>query len=108
MPCSDYNDYQPYRGESLSWIEAETNRQRLDNVTRVLCETIAYLAENYSESTMLTKLMNNVGGLHAWYIEHQERDRRRKEHEAEAERLRAIRNEAVAKLTPEERKVLGV
>jgi hypothetical protein len=69
------------------------------------------LNKTYAPKTgeeLLTMFCNKIMGFHQWQIEHEERDRLRKAAEAEADRLRAIRNDAVAKLTPEERKVLGV
>lgn len=113
MPCSDGTDYNGYSSSygNLNWIEAENARQRLDNVTRILCETIK-LIENtdhsYNGKKWMTYLINNVGGLHTWYLEHQERDRQRLKAEAEADRKRQIIREARSKLTAEELMVLGL
>lgn len=51
-------------------------------------------------------LAHTSPALHVWWIEHKERDRRRVELEVARARTAAAKEQALAKLTPYERKLL--
>lgn len=83
-------------------------------------ETRAHYYEEFTHNSPLAQMMcdlcqildrdtiHRVGGLEAWWGAHQRRDRARREREkADAERRNKMRA-ARAKLTAEERELLGV
>lgn len=77
-----------------SWRTSEWN---LDKATAALC---AWCKVNDVSRCSLE--------MQIWWRDHQEADRQREKKEAEDQRDRAIRQAAIAKLTVEERRALGV
>jgi hypothetical protein len=100
MPCQDYG--------RPSYIDNPETKQRLDHVTRLLCEVMTKIDREYNDQLFF----HAVDGLEQWWTEHQEQDRKRKDREdqekAAFQRQQALKAGALAKLTPEERKVLGL
>lgn len=96
MPCRDYDD-------SVRIVEDPETRRRLDHVTRMLCG----LLQQLEEKNLLSCISGNITVLQ-WWKDHQAADRKRLEAEAAARLKQKHRAAALAKLTPAERKLLGV
>ncbi|MDO8495977.1 MAG: hypothetical protein Q7S43_00800 [bacterium] len=91
-------------------------RQKLDSVTQLLCSLCGHLEET-SQVSILETIDN--GKLTKWWenhkkadakrradqIEKQERDALRKQEE---QRVKDVRDKVLKKLTPEEKRILGV
>lgn len=89
MPCDS-------RGYAES--EARLLRRELDRVTRILCEVFQATEEDlpFSHEAL------------AWKEEHERHDRERRAKEREMEEFRQRKAQALAKLLPEEKRLLGV
>ncbi len=93
MPCTD-------GVTNYHYTENPETKRRLDRATRVACEVLSTLTK-----TEVSKLSSEAQG---WWIAHQEQDQIRLARLAEANAKAAARKKAVLKLTPEERKLLGL
>lgn len=110
MPCGDYPDDK--------YSLRQDNRELQDEVSklkRLLCQA-CHAMENSTDDRMYhilnTLVVQSEGTdfteLAEWWEEHQKEDKERIERERqEAERQREM-SEAVAKLTPRERDLLGI
>ena len=90
MPCSS-----GYTAED----ETREVRRELERVTRVACE-LAHFAKKFKQGFSRE--------TEAWMADHARLDRARRLREQAAEEERRIKNSALSKLTPKERKLLGV
>lgn len=99
MPCSDGG-----WSRSVDDSEIRSLEKRNDKLARIACAAMTALEANGIEDFIL--LENDE--VREWWAEHKEFDRKRREKEAERKRLAQIRQDALAKLSPEERKVLGI
>lgn len=97
MPCRDPRD------EDRILAGDYVHKQRLDAATRAACEALTLLAS--FKGGYVSKLS---GPTQSWWTRHQELDRRRKEAERTAANIGRLKASAVAKLTIEERKALGL
>ena len=89
MPCHDFENVT--QEQILHDREMDKVRKKLDEVTRIACELFKLLDSNH------TWFAGNVSKeALAWWHDHKKKDFLR------------VRQEALAKLTPEEREVLGV
>lgn len=92
MPCRDPG-YDP-------WERSRADVQKIDKLTRLLCTTLG---------SMHSKDINNLPkDVQNWWWEHQAADRRRQLREAEEREKKKKKSEALKKLSPEERKLLGI
>lgn len=101
MPCTDggspyprmtedEKDATPLACAALSWLEYKGYiREFLNDASWIECGLTQSRAET-------------------WWHDHKERDRKRREAEADATERRRLQKEAYSKLTPEERKALGL
>lgn len=87
MPCRSDYDEAPYLGREL------------ERVTRVACEL---------EKQNRTKLTSLSKETQDWITEHREKDRQRLEREAREHAAKASRAAALKKLSPEEKRLLGL
>lgn len=130
MPCrSDYME--PTKKEALLqetaqlliYVLANTNRgdkvtERLRNASRdiycrddyvpELCAAIRALTEEEQDRIVYDGRNPDARRLADWWDKHQEADRKRLEEEYRQIKREELRNQALAKLTPEEREALGV
>jgi hypothetical protein len=108
MPCSDYR---PTAEEEYDDNLREA-RQRANHVTRLLCSVLQEL-----ERRDLVGMVN--GEVYGWWVYHKKEDEARLAREAKRQERQARREAAqqkqeaerqavLAKLTPEERKALGI
>lgn len=96
MPCRD--DYSDNISEKL-----ET---RLQAATKVACELAEHIDKN--SKVQLLSIMSLSTDTKKWVIEHREIDRKRLEAEAYKASRDAMKAQALSKLTPEERRILGI
>ena len=93
MPCRNGNE------ENYLAIEAKAKAE-LDLATRVACKAMRCLEE------LGAAFPDSETAL--WWIEHKEQDRLRLQREQEKRQAKMKKKAALAKLTPEERKLLGL
>lgn len=100
MPCRDY--------ESDSWGSGSADRAKLkaqaDKMARIACKAMAALEENGIEDFLVLKDEE----VREWWAQHKEADRREQARIAEKERRERVKAEALAKLSSEERELLGL
>lgn len=101
MPCRDY--------ESDSWGQTFNNikfKEQADRLARIACAVLTTLQEQDKQELMVQILRNDE--VREWWEAHQEADRKAREAEAEKKRIAKLKRDALAKLTPEEKKALGL
>ena len=101
MPCQSYDS---------SWDRGSDDRKiralkaQADKLARIACKALTTLQENELEDLLLLK----DDEVREWWLKHQEDDRKAQEARNEKERREQMRQEALAKLSLEEREVLGI
>lgn len=101
MPCQSYD---------TSWDRGSDDRKiralkaQADKLARIACKALTTLQENELEDLLLLK----DDEVREWWLKHQEADRKAQEARIEKERREQMRQEALAKLSLEEREVLGI
>lgn len=95
MPCRD--------GGPTDYEETVEKQRRLDKVTRMLCG----LCRRVNKSGRDT-LITYDAELTAWWADHQAEDRKREAEEAAERAKERARQAVLAKLSPRDRKILGV
>jgi len=83
----------------------QNTKEKLDKVTRLLCSVMTYLTPNdrkylYSQSF--------GPELKKWWDSHQEQDRKRTREESIKKAKEEFKKKTLAKLTKEEKKILGL
>lgn len=94
MPCYDASE------EDYRRADASEAKARLDLATRVACKALRYL-EGMGASFPDSETAR-------WWMEHKEQDTLRIQREQEERKAKKKKKAALAKLTPEERKLLGL
>ena len=91
MPCQYEDPYDHYRGES----------DELTRLTRICCDMRTILRQN--------KLLQELTGESMqWVVRHDKEDAARIKAEQESGERQRVKDEAMAKLSLEERRVLGL
>jgi hypothetical protein len=93
MPCRDYEPDVP-----------RDYQKQLDRLARIACKAMTELAEQGKVDFLLLR----DDEVREWWDQHQEADRKAREERELKEREERIRSEALAKLSAEEKKVLGI
>ena len=101
MPCKDYEDYDRYADYQKDIKALEKQNDRL---ARIACKAMTALSADGHADFLLLKDEE----VREWWVKHQEADRKAREAELEKQRLIKLKADALAKLSPEERKVLGI
>ena len=102
MPCRDY--------ESDSWSSYDSSRefqklkQQADKLARIACKAMTALEESEKEDFLLLK----DDEVREWWQAHKEADRKEKARLAEKERRARVKAEALARLSDEEKELLGL
>lgn len=102
MPCRDY--------ESDDWSNHNASRevaklkQQADRLARMACAAMDELEANGIAEVLLLK--NDE--LRTWWAAHKEADRKEKARIAEKERKERVKAEALARLSDEEKELLGL
>lgn len=100
MPCRDY-----YTDGQYDNSESKALKSRLDKVTRILCKVLKEL-ENSPEMTAI--LLKSDKEFQNWYTAHKKADEEERKRIAEKKRREAVKKAAMAKLSAEEREILGI
>ena len=101
MPCQSYD---------TNWAETSNDRdvkrlkKETDKLARIACRALEELERNGIEDMLLLK----DDETREWWQKHKEADRRARAIIEERERLERVKQEALAKLSEEEREVLGI
>ena len=91
MPCRNYDDHL----DSVSYYKS-----KLDEVTDLLCE----LCTTVERKEGVRSFSNN---LKDWWFKHKEEDRKRKEEEDKQLNKKITQQQALKKLSKEEKEALG-
>lgn len=86
----------------------QVTQQVADGITSRLCDACRNMTEDQKQEIIYDGRNPSARKLADWWEEHQEADRRREAKEAKDAADDIIRKAALAKLTSEERRVLGV
>ena len=101
MPCMSYD---------TNWAKSSTDRdiKRLkaeaDKLARIACKALGALEAMEKEDFLLLK----DNEVREWWAEHKEADRRAREAEELKQALKAAKAQVLAKLTDEEKILLGL
>lgn len=96
MPCMSYDDDPGY--SERQW------KAKTDKLARIACKAMAELEKQGRADFLLV----DDAEVRDWWIAHKEADAKAQEARDEKARIHKLRNEALSKLTAEEKKVLGV
>lgn len=104
MPCTD---------GSSDWDRAFTAGREARKFESLLCGFITVLSnsntlENWKSKVDWTEVGVTRKAFEEWWEEHQKADEKRREQEAFESNRELLKKLALAKLTPQERKALGV
>lgn len=101
MPCMSYD---------TNWASSSNDReikilkQECDKLARIACKAMTELVEQ-GKADFLVLRDDEVS---TWWTKHQEDDRKAREAKEEKARRAKIKREALAKLSDEEKKILGI
>jgi len=102
MPCQSYDN---------SWDSGDDDRRKIrelkkqaDMLARIACKALAELENNKIEDMLLLR----DDEVREWWLKHKEDDRRAKEAREAKERREAKKAAALAKLSEEEKELLGI
>ena len=97
MPCRSYEE--PY------YVD-QTQKQIADKLAKLLCGTLTKLEQ--LDEQIAARVFAAVPGLETWWTEHQKADAAEQARLAKIKAENAAKKAALKKLTPAERKLLGV
>jgi len=102
MPCQSYDN---------TWDSHDSDREKIrelkkqaDLLARIACKALTELENNKIEDVLLLR----DDEVRAWWKKHKEDDAREQARLAEIERKKRVKEEALAKLSHEERELLGL
>jgi len=102
MPCQSYDS---------SWDSHDSDRDKIrelkkqaDMLARIACKALTELEDNKISDVLLLK----DDEVRVWWAAHKEADRKERERVAELERRKRIKAEALARLSDEEKELLGL
>jgi hypothetical protein len=102
MPCQSYDDN--WRSYDSDRDKVNELKKQADMLARIACKALAELENNKIEDMLLLR----DDEVRTWWKKHKEDDAREQARLAEVERKKRVRDEALAKLSTEEREVLGL
>lgn len=94
-------------GRGPEYIDNPETKQRLDAATRAACEALSVI-EGYKDGMIRLLIVQLSKDTQRWWSLHQAADKRRKALEEEARHRQEVKTKALAKLSAEERKALGL
>ena len=106
MPCRDYDTRwdDTWRNAYESDAKQKAMKQHADKLARIACKAMTELVKSGQADFLILK----DDEVREWWEAHQEADRKAKEAQAEKRRIAKLKMEALAKLSDEEKKVLGI
>ena len=102
MPCQSYND--DWRDHDSDRDKIRELKKQADMLARIACKALTELEDNKIEDMLLLRDEE----VRVWWQAHKEADRKAAAARAEKERKEKIKEEALAKLSYEERELLGL
>ena len=103
MPCRSYEDDYRTGSPTESWQYKELKANN-DKLARIACKAMSELVKSgYADFLVLKD-----DEVRKWWEQHQAADLKAQNEKAEKDRLAKARKDALAKLTPEEKKILGI
>jgi len=102
MPCQSYDDN--WRSYDSDRDKVKELKKQADMLARIACKALSELEENKIEDMLLLK----DDEVRTWWAQHKEDDRKAKEAREARERRAAIKKAALAKLSEEEKELLGI
>ena len=102
MPCMSYND--DWRSEPSDERKIKELKAQADKLARIACKALNALEAMEKEDFLLLK----DNEVREWWAEHKEADRRAREAEERKQALKAAKARAMAKLSDEEKVLLGL
>jgi cytosine/adenosine deaminase-related metal-dependent hydrolase len=103
MPCRSYEDDYRTGSPTESWQYKEL-KENNDKLARIACKAMTELVKQGTADFLVIR----DDEVREWWEKHQEADRKAQEAKAEKARLAKAKKDALAKLTPEEKKILGL
>jgi hypothetical protein len=101
MPCQSYDTAWAAGSDDY---EVRKLKKEADRLARIACKAMEALTRADQADFLLLK----DDEVREWWIKHQEDDRRAQEKEAARLRREQVKQDALAKLTTEEREALGI
>jgi hypothetical protein len=101
MPCQSYDTAWAAGSDDY---EVRKLKKEADRLARIACRAMEALTQAGQADFLLLK----DDETREWWIKHQEDDRRAQEKEAARLRREQVKQDALAKLTTEEREALGI
>lgn len=98
MPCRDYED-------DRNWVDNDLREQN-NKLARISCNALTAFSKANPEE--LAKFLHSNVEADYWWENHQAADKANNERIAEEKRKNKVKKAALAKLTPEEKKALGL
>ena len=102
MPCMSYDD--SWRSASSDERKIKELKAQADKLARIACKALNALETMEKEDFLLLK----DNEVREWWAEHKEADRRAREAEERKQALKAAKARAMAKLTDEDKILLGL
>jgi hypothetical protein len=97
MPCRDYESDNGYH-------QRDEYKKQCDKLARIACKAM----EQLEKSGRADFILIEDDELREWWSQHKEADRKEKARIAEIERRKKVKEEALAKLSDEEKELLGI
>jgi hypothetical protein len=102
MPCQSYDDDWNRERDDAKKIKAL--KAQADMLARIACKALTELEKNEIEDLLLLK----DDEVRTWWTKHKEDDRKEQARLAEIERKARVKAEALARLSDEEKELLGL
>lgn len=101
MPCMSYDTEWANRSNDR---DIRMLKKEADKLARIACKAMTELVEQGKADFLILR----DDEVREWWEQHQEADRKAREEREKKEREDRIRREALAKLTPEEKRILKI
>jgi hypothetical protein len=98
MPCRSYPEDFPEEMNKLT-------QEKLDVVSRIACKALQHIEDS---NDGLEILILKDPEIAKWWSAHKEADRKEQEKKRKEAEIKRLKKEALAKLTTEEKKILGL
>lgn len=96
MPCRDYRDEPEYQQDMQA---------RNDKLARIACKALEHIEKS---SDGLEILILKDPEVSEWWSKHKEADRKERERKEYEDNINRIKEKALAKLSLEEKRILGI
>jgi cytosine/adenosine deaminase-related metal-dependent hydrolase len=105
MPCRDYDSrWDDSWSQKARDADTKAIKEHTDKLARIACKAMTELVKSGHADFLILK----DDEVREWWEQHQEADRKAQEAKLEKQRRAQIKKEALAKLSDEEKKILGI